>query len=96
MPALSKLYTKKQIDKLREGLIAKHGNKCAICNKPRSAFKFNLSVDHNHKTNKIRGLLCFRCNKFIVGRHTIESSESVLKYLKEYEIDNFSKNGGLK
>lgn len=35
--------------------------KCAICGKP---FKkpFDDQVDHNHKTNKIRGLLCKKCN----------------------------------
>lgn len=84
MPALSKLYTKKQIDKIREELIAKHGNKCALCDKPRSAFKNNLSVDHDHKSNKIRGLLCFRCNKFILGRQTIESAKKILAYLEKY------------
>jgi len=86
MAKLSKLYTKKQIDAMREELIAKHGNKCAICKKPRSAFKNSLSIDHNHKTNKIRGLLCFRCNKFRVGRQTIETCKEVLDYLLKYDV----------
>ena len=85
MPALSKLYTKKQIDALRQELIDKHGNECAICKKPRSAFKKSLSVDHNHKSNKIRGLLCYRCNKFRVGRQTIETCREVLEYLQKYD-----------
>lgn len=85
MPALSKLYTKKQIDKIRAELIAKHGNYCALCNKHRSAFTKNLSIDHNHKTNKIRGLLCYRCNKFLVGRQTIESTKKILDYLSKYD-----------
>lgn len=87
MPALHKLYTRKQINKMREELIAKHGDKCAICNKARAEFKNNLSIDHNHKTGKIRGLLCFRCNKFLVGRHTVESSRDVYYYLLLYEKD---------
>lgn len=85
MSKLSKLYTKKQIDQLRAELIAKHGDQCALCNKPRSAFKKNLSVDHNHKTRKIRGLLCYRCNKFLVGRQTIESITKILEYLLKYD-----------
>lgn len=87
MPKLSKLYTKKQIDKIREDLIIRYGNKCAICNKSREAFKNNLSVDHNHKTDKIRGLLCFRCNKFILGRQTLDTAKQILEYLTKYDKD---------
>lgn len=86
MPSLSKLYTKKEIDKLRDGLIQKHGNRCALCQKPRHEFKKNLSVDHNHRTNKIRGLLCYRCNKFMIGRQTIESLVKSLRYLVKYDV----------
>ena len=46
-------------------------NVCAICGcKETSKFKSRireLSVDHNHKTGKIRGLLCHNCNN-ILGR----------------------------
>lgn len=87
MPSLSKLYTRKEIDKLRDDLIALHGDKCAICNKPSSAFKKRLSVDHNHTTNKIRGLLCYRCNKHRVGRQKIETCREVLEYLLKYDVE---------
>lgn len=90
MARLSKLYTTKQINAIRDGLIEKHGNNCAICKKHRKEFKKNLSVDHNHKSNKIRGLLCYRCNKFRVGRQTIETTREVLEYLTKY--DEESKN----
>lgn len=86
MPSLSKLYTRKQIDALREDLIKKHGDKCGICGKPRSAFKNKLSVDHSHVSGRIRGLLCFRCNKFQLGRHTIESATKILDYLLKYDV----------
>jgi hypothetical protein len=33
---------------------------CAICGTPPK--KNRLAVDHCHKTKKVRGLLCFRCN----------------------------------
>jgi len=84
MPKLSKMFTKKQIDTIRNDLIAKYGNKCAICEKSRSAFKNNLSVDHDHRTGKIRGLLCFRCNKFILGRQTLETVNKMKAYLEKY------------
>lgn len=86
MPALSKLYKKKEIDNLRNDLIKKHGNRCAICQKPRHEFKKNLAVDHNHRTGKVRGLLCYRCNKFLVGRQIIESIVKTLRYLMKYDV----------
>lgn len=39
--------------------------KCAICGihmKPRGRSKESAAVDHNHKTNEVRGLTCRECN----------------------------------
>lgn len=49
---------------------AQHGC-CAICNidglqlKPARWGKTSLAVDHNHKTGKVRGLLCYQCNTML-------------------------------
>jgi len=49
----------------------KQNNKCGICQNEETAFDprwkktRNLSVDHDHKTGKVRGLLCTRCNTAI-------------------------------
>ena len=44
--------------------MSKHQNDaCAICNTPKSQLIRDLCVDHNHITNKVRGLLCDPCNK---------------------------------
>ena len=45
-------------------LIDKQNNVCKICKKECKT-KSRLSVDHDHKTKKIRGLLCNRCNRAI-------------------------------
>lgn len=38
---------------------------CAICSIPQNMLKQTLCVDHNHKTGKIRQLVCDRCNMLI-------------------------------
>ncbi len=35
-------------------------NKCAICAQPLT--KKTPPIDHCHKTGKVRGILCYRCN----------------------------------
>jgi hypothetical protein len=45
-------------------IFARQGGRCAICGAKPNA-KISLHVDHSHKTGKIRGLLCFRCNNGI-------------------------------
>jgi len=52
--------------------------KCLICGK----FSVVLDVDHNHKTGKIRGLLCRACNT-LVGQVECRMSEieKIIEYL---------------
>lgn len=46
-------------------LLKFQGGRCAICgNKPRTR---KLARDHNHKTGAVRGLLCGRCNRNLLG-----------------------------
>ena len=35
---------------------------CGICGKTPSGDEYDLAIDHCHVTNKVRGLLCGRCN----------------------------------
>lgn len=53
---------------------------CAICLKP--SFKKKLAVDHDHKTGKVRGLLCDLCNRGIgmLGESTLRLKLAI-KYL---------------
>ena len=45
-------------------LLQKQGGVCAIClmRSTSNSYHKNLAVDHDHKTGRIRGLLCMRCN----------------------------------
>ena len=38
---------------------------CAICGKHQSELKKALAVDHDHRTGKVRGLVCNMCNYLI-------------------------------
>jgi hypothetical protein len=58
---------------------------CAICKLPPS--KKRLSIDHNHETGKIRGLLCSRCNLAIGG---FRDSAQLLR-----EAANYIEKGGI-
>lgn len=42
-------------------MLAAQGGGCAICGNPPKTRR--LHVDHDHKTGRVRGLLCFRCNR---------------------------------
>ena len=50
-----------------EEMLAKQDGRCAICHIASTEFKKGLHVDHNHKTGKIRGLLCTNCNTRLVA-----------------------------
>ncbi len=77
--------TLKECEIERQKLSDAQNQSCAICNKHESEFKKRLAVDHNHRTKKVRGLLCYRCNKFRVGRNSLQSSYEVWQYLLKYD-----------
>ena len=59
--------------------------KCAICKKHSTEFKRNLAVDHDHKTGKIRGLLCYRCNAILGHYENKDFINSIKNYLEKQE-----------
>ena len=81
-----------------ELMLDMQGGVCAICGKKetrrtRSSKKIweydiepRLVVDHDHKTGKVRGLLCHRCN---VGIGQLDDSIDMLqrgiRYLRKHE-----------
>ena len=67
-------------------LLAKQNYKCDVCKLHRDEFKYDLGVDHCHKTGKVRGLLCGNCNMSIGGlKDNKELLKSAIEYLVKYE-----------
>lgn len=67
-----------------EDLYKQQNGKCAICNikgTKRRSTKVRLIVDHNHKTGKIRQLLCGKCN---TGLGHLQDSPGILKSALRY------------
>lgn len=59
----------------RKKMATKQRNRCAICRR-----KVALVVDHDHKTGRVRGLLCNSCNRAI----GLLSTQRLLNAAKEY------------
>jgi hypothetical protein len=59
--------------------------KCAICGTHQNELKRKLAVDHNHKTGKVRGLLCYKCNSIIgYSKEDIIILKQTIEYLNKY------------
>ncbi len=68
-----------------ENLLKKQNNRCRICNEINTygPWRDKLVVDHCHKTGKVRGLLCDKCNKGLGQfNDNIELLQNAIKYLK--------------
>lgn len=61
---------------------------CAICEKPEPVEGRSLSVDHDHETGRVRGLLCSNCNPGIGKfKESIDLLRKAVAYLeREYTI----------
>lgn len=45
--------------------LADQGDRCKICGTDKPGWGKTFFVDHDHKTGRVRGLLCDACNKLI-------------------------------
>ena len=64
-----------------KNMIEKQDYKCAICGSEIGDSLGNrLYVDHNHKTGKVRGLLCSECN-FGIGKFKSSAKDNLGEYI---------------
>lgn len=70
-------------------LLKKQGGVCAICGNPETRILRGtltcLNVDHDHKTGRVRGLLCWACNMGL-GRlgDSLERVRAAVSYLERH------------
>jgi hypothetical protein len=63
-------------------LFEKQGCCCAICKKTEPGKKRGWHTDHNHVTNKVRGILCASCNRRLAAIEDKEFFEAAIAYLE--------------
>lgn len=76
-------------------LAESQGHACAVCKQVPTNGRLN--IDHYHakgwkkmqperRVDYVRGLLCYRCNNFYVGKSiTVERSKNVTAYLESFD-----------
>jgi hypothetical protein len=71
-------------------LLEFQGGGCAICAKPIENIRRRMNIDHDHETNKVRGILCTGCNTGIghLGDN-IEGLQRALYYLENTPFDEY-------
>lgn len=63
-------------------MLASQSGVCAICRKECKSGK-RLSIDHNHETGEVRGLLCGKCNSVIgYADDCISTLRAAIEYLR--------------
>lgn len=72
-----------------DSLLASQGGVCAICEKSgdqvhgTTGRAFSLSVDHDHETGHVRGILCNNCNRALgLFGDSAELLKSGIRYLE--------------
>jgi hypothetical protein len=69
-----------------DAMLSSQNGVCAICFRPETSKRWTrLSVDHNHATKQLRGLLCHGCNKALgLLQESTARLNNAIEYLKKY------------
>jgi hypothetical protein len=75
-----------------EELLEFQGSGCAICAKPIENIRRRMNIDHDHKSDIVRGILCTGCNTGLghLG-DDIEGLKRALYYLENTPYNEYSK-----
>lgn len=65
-------------------LFINQGSCCAICETDKPESRNGWHTDHDHKTGKVRGILCHHCNSLLgYSKENLYTLEEAIRYLKE-------------
>jgi len=82
-------YSKDVLIEFYTAQFAKQDGCCAICGRHQSEFGKRFDIDHDHKTNELRGLLCSGCNLGIGNlRDDAEVCLKAYMYLRKAKVGN--------
>jgi hypothetical protein len=64
-----------------EAMLTEQGGGCGICGRAPSD-SFSLHIDHDHRTGRVRGLLCFVCNSSLGELDDPDLLRAALRYVE--------------
>lgn len=66
-------------------LLRRQKGRCAVCRTAKPGGLYNIfQVDHDHKTNKVRGLLCAACNRAL---GLFKEKEKIVRRAADYLLN---------
>ena len=74
-------YNMTRLDQIK--MMEEQDNQCTLCDMKLELFSGHKGgmIDHDHKTGKVRGIVCNRCNTIIGGLETHKDIRRILNYL---------------
>ncbi len=83
------VFDEETIEQIKADL--KH-EKCMVCGRERSENEKSFCIDHDHVTNKYRGILCPQCNQALgMARDSSANLLKLLWFLMNSQIDDILK-----
>lgn len=71
-----------------ETLLRNQNGCCLICGKSEKENGKRLSIDHNHSTHQVRGLLCQNCNTGLGAfKDDCTALDKAIEYLQRFNTD---------